>query len=67
MACESLVPLDLHIPLDSGLQVRVEVGEIMLLPHPCACTGGIDWDFTKMGDREGLENTQCSQWSEGLL
>ena len=61
MACESLVPLDLYIPSDSGLQVRDEVGEIVLLPHLCACMGGTDWDLTKVGGREGLQNTVCSQ------
>lgn len=59
MACKSLVPLDLYIPSDSGLQVRDEVGKIVFLPHPCPCMAGTDWDLTKMGDRGGLQNTVC--------
>lgn len=47
MACESLVPLDLYIPLASGLQARDKGGEIVLLAHPCACMGGTTWETAK--------------------
>lgn len=47
MACESLVPLDLYIPLESGLQARDEDEEIVLLAHPCACMGGTTWETGK--------------------
>lgn len=61
MPCDSPVPPNLYIPSVTGLQVRDQFGERVLLPHLCAHMRGTDWDLTKIGDREGLQNTVCSQ------
>lgn len=55
-----LYPHNFYIPSGTGLQVGMSLERVFLL-HLCAQMGGTNWDLTKMGDREGLQNSVCSQ------
>lgn len=56
MACDSPVCPNTYIPSVTGPRLRDEFGKYVPLPYSYA-----NWDLTKMGDREGLRNTLCSQ------